>query len=222
MAAARLESGPSCASRVKHRIYREDMANRWNKRVRRFQLKQQNEGVWHVSVWEGQVQRPGNIGAPCVNSSSALRALQSYCCGKKSQTFTGCRNERHLQKELEYSKRRLTLRKDKSAPAKRPRAIRKGILVGLRRAECPRIERTKTASGLLSKHQASTLIRNHPPLLRALTQELRPAWRLLVCIPLIVEFGHPRAVWLMLSVPPHNRQQADMEGFLNLLAWFCV
>eukprot|EP00983_Pelagomonas_calceolata_P004789 156639-Pelagomonas_calceolata.AAC.2 len=31
-------------------ISRADMANRWNKRVKRFQLKQRNEGVWHVSV----------------------------------------------------------------------------------------------------------------------------------------------------------------------------
>eukprot|EP00967_Tisochrysis_lutea_P097903 scaffold144025_cov17-Tisochrysis_lutea.AAC.2 len=50
------------------------MANRRNKRVKRFESKQRNEGFWHVSVWEGKVQRPGNIDAPCVNSSSALRA----------------------------------------------------------------------------------------------------------------------------------------------------
>eukprot|EP00983_Pelagomonas_calceolata_P097640 1158269-Pelagomonas_calceolata.AAC.27 len=49
------------------------MANRWNKGVERFQLKQQNEGVWHGTRY-GKVQRPENIDAPCVNSSSALRA----------------------------------------------------------------------------------------------------------------------------------------------------
>eukprot|EP00983_Pelagomonas_calceolata_P056054 1144425-Pelagomonas_calceolata.AAC.1 len=65
----------------------------------------------------------------------------------------------------------------------------------------------------LSFRQVSIPMRDEPylPFLGALAQELRPAWCLLVCIPLNVEIRHLRAIWLMLSVSPHNGQQAEKK-----------